>query len=97
MSCLTLLKIRETVTNLFGDSLHRPINQLGGVGQQLWCRPLVDPCSRESLKVKSCLRNQWTAGDGGEDVGNVVHRVLSGNACELTLVLAGNAGWPAKR
>jgi hypothetical protein len=49
MSCLTLGEDMRKSTNLFSDSLHRPINQLGGIGQQLWCCPLVDPCSRESL------------------------------------------------
>lgn len=40
---------QRSAAYLFSHSLHRPIHQVRWIGQQLWCRPLVDPCSRESL------------------------------------------------
>jgi hypothetical protein len=45
--------LTEASTYLSGHPRHRPIYQLGRVWQQLWRRALVDPCSRESLQVKS--------------------------------------------
>jgi hypothetical protein len=55
---VSLRPIAQTEANTYlpGHPRHCPIYQLGGVWQQLWRRTLVDPCSRESLQIKSLRR-----------------------------------------
>ena len=78
------------MTHLCRYPLHDPIHQLARVGQQLWRRALVDPCSRERLQVECRLRDGWAARDGGEDVGYVSHRGVS-RGCVVVLEDAADA------